>query len=176
MYSHLWRRRWQITPVFLPGKPHGQRILVSYSSWDRKESDTTGENHTFLHISMTNNPHQQLETGHGRSISTTETGKGYDSGLELNFCRFPRLRNVKVAQPCPTLCDPIDCSPPGSSVHGISQTRVLEWGAIEPSKKGATSIQNCPTSTLLLFLQQATTFLLEPGAGSFSSSSCPLIS
>ena len=30
----------------------------------------------------------------------------------------------------PTLCDPMDCSPPGSSVHGISQARVLEWGAI----------------------------------------------
>ena len=31
---------------------------------------------------------------------------------------------------CPTLCDPIDGSPPGSSVHGIFQARVLEWGAI----------------------------------------------
>ena len=31
------------------------------------------------------------------------------------------------AQPCPTLCDPMDCSPPGSSVHGTSQARILEW-------------------------------------------------
>ena len=37
---------------------------------------------------------------------------------------------VLVAQSCPTLCDPMDCSLPGSSVHGISQARVLEWGAI----------------------------------------------
>ena len=36
----------------------------------------------------------------------------------------------EVAQSCPTLSDPIDCSPPGSSVHGIFQARVLEWGAI----------------------------------------------
>ena len=36
----------------------------------------------------------------------------------------------EVAQPCPTLSDPMDCSPPDSSVHGISQARVLEWGAI----------------------------------------------
>ena len=36
----------------------------------------------------------------------------------------------KVAQLCPTLSDPMDCSPPGSSVHGIFQARVLEWGAI----------------------------------------------
>ena len=34
---------------------------------------------------------------------------------------------VLVAQSCPTLCDPIDCSPPGSSVHGIPQARILEW-------------------------------------------------
>ena len=36
----------------------------------------------------------------------------------------------EVAQLCPTLSDPMDCSPPGSSVHGILQARVLEWGAI----------------------------------------------
>ena len=34
------------------------------------------------------------------------------------------------AQLCPTLCDPMDCSPPGSSTHRIFQARVLEWGAI----------------------------------------------
>ena len=37
---------------------------------------------------------------------------------------------AKSLQSCPTLCDPIDCSLPGSSVHGIFQARVLEWGAI----------------------------------------------
>ena len=36
----------------------------------------------------------------------------------------------EVAQLCPTLSDPIDCSPPGSSIHGIFQARVLEWSAI----------------------------------------------
>ena len=36
---------------------------------------------------------------------------------------------AKSLQSCPTLCDPIDSSPPGSSVHGILQARVLEWGA-----------------------------------------------
>ena len=36
----------------------------------------------------------------------------------------------EVAQSCPTLSDPIDYSPPGSSIHGILQARVLEWGAI----------------------------------------------
>ena len=36
----------------------------------------------------------------------------------------------EVAQSCPTLSDPMDCSPPGSSAHGIFQARVLEWDAI----------------------------------------------
>ena len=36
-----WRRKWQPTPVFLPGKSHGWRILVGYSSWGRKELDLT---------------------------------------------------------------------------------------------------------------------------------------
>ena len=40
----------------------------------------------------------------------------------------------EVAQSCLTLCDPVDCSPPGSSVHGILQARILEWGAISFSR------------------------------------------
>ena len=36
-----WRRKWQPTPVFLPGKPHGQRSLVGYSPWGHKVSDMT---------------------------------------------------------------------------------------------------------------------------------------
>ena len=39
-----------------------------------------------------------------------------------------------VAHLCPTLCNPMDCSPPGSSVHGISQASILEWVAISSSK------------------------------------------
>ena len=40
----------------------------------------------------------------------------------------------EVAQSCPTLCDPVDCSPPGSPIHGISQARILEWVAISFSR------------------------------------------
>ena len=41
----------------------------------------------------------------------------------------------EVAQSCPTLCIPMDCTLPGSSVHGTFQVRVLEWGAIAFSKE-----------------------------------------
>ena len=43
----------------------------------------------------------------------------------------------EVAQSCPTLCDPMDYSLPGSSIHGIFQARVLEWGAIAFSEISA---------------------------------------
>ena len=72
------------------------------------------------------------------------------------------------AQLCPTLCDPMGCSPPGSSVHGISQARMLEWGAISFSRGSCVScivrwtLDHCATwegireeaktSHLLLFL------------------------
>ena len=50
----------------------------------------------------------------------------------------PMKKKVKVlvTQSCPTLYDSIDCNPPGTSVHGILQARILEWGAI-PFSKGS---------------------------------------
>ena len=47
----LWRRKWLSTPVLLPGKSHGQRSLVGYSPWGRKESDTTEQLHFHLSCS-----------------------------------------------------------------------------------------------------------------------------
>ena len=44
----------------------------------------------------------------------------------------------EVAQSCPTLCDLMDCSPLDPSIHGISQARVLEWGAIAFSPESST--------------------------------------
>ena len=43
-----WRRKWQSTPVLLPGKSHGQRSLVDYSPWGREESDMTERLHLYL--------------------------------------------------------------------------------------------------------------------------------
>ena len=52
---------------------------------------------------------------------------------------FPSpTRESEVAQSCPTLGDPMDCSLPGSSIHGIFQARVLEWGAIAFSEDSST--------------------------------------
>ena len=58
------------------------------------------------------------------------------------FClRAGHERESEVAQSCPTLCDPMDCSLPGSSLHGILQARVLEWVAISFSREGGSKVK-----------------------------------
>ena len=82
------RRKWQLIPVFLPGKLHWQRSLTGYI-----RCDWAGTHAKF-------------------SVE----------GVCL------------VTQSCPTLCDPMDYSPLGSSVYGIFQPRILEWVAISFSR------------------------------------------
>ena len=53
--AQMWKRKWQPTPVFLPGKPHGQRSLAGYSPWGRKELDTTER----LHFSTDGQPKRE---------------------------------------------------------------------------------------------------------------------
>ena len=85
--------------------PHGQRSLAGYRPWGCKESDMT----------------EQLSTQRTHSYHYVERSI---------YCspNFPEC--CVLAQLCLTLCDPTDCSPPGSSVHGDSSGRILEWVAI----------------------------------------------
>ena len=79
---------------------------------------------------------------HVRLCATPETA-AHQAPPSLGFSRQQHWRGLpfpspmhesekwsEVAQSCLTLSDPMDCSPPGSSIHGIFQARVLEWGAI----------------------------------------------
>ena len=61
-------------------------------------------------------------------------GKNTGVGCHFLLQRMKVKSESEVAQLCPTLCDPMDCSLPGSSIHGIFQARLLEWGAIAFSK------------------------------------------
>ena len=56
-----------------------------------------------------------------------EVSHGEENGEEVEKVKVKLLSHVRL---CPTLCDSINSSPPGSSVHGIFPARVLEWGAI----------------------------------------------
>ena len=77
--------------------------------------------------------------GRGASPSQKHEGRpgGHPTGEEDIHGRQPRLPSssfMSVAQSCPTLYGPMDCSPPGSSVHGILQARKLEWVVIPFSR------------------------------------------
>jgi len=88
---------------------------------------------------------------------------------------FPLLSSfVLVPQSCPTLCDPMDCSPLGSSVHGIFQARILEWVAISfsifhpwkgaevISKNGKAGEHKEPDTPMSLFLKYKTNQTTPP--------------
>ena len=64
----------------------------------------------------------------GKNIALTRwTFVGKVMSLLFNMLAAAAAKSLQL---CPTLSNPMDCSPPGSSVHGIFQARVLEWGAI----------------------------------------------
>ena len=75
-------------------------------------------------------------------FSSKNTGVGCNFLLQCMKVK----RESEVAQSCPTLSDPKDCSLPGSSVHGIFQASVLEWGAI------AFSIKSCKSSAKNIYI------------------------
>ena len=78
-------------------------------------------------------PHRRQPT----RLSRPWDSPGKNTGVGCHFllqCMNVKSKN-EVAQSCLTLRDPMDCSLPGSSVHGIFQARVLEWGAIAFSGK-----------------------------------------
>ena len=87
---------------------------------------------------------------------------GKNTGMGCHFllqCRKVKSES-EVAQSCPTLSDPMDCSLPSSSVHGIFQARVLEWGAIAFSRNQCLGLDNLKLPQMLLDPMNATTLSL----------------
>ena len=72
---------------------------------------------------------------HQASRSWDSPGKNTGVGRHFLLQCVKVKSESEVAQLCPTLRDPMDCSPPGSSVHGILQVRGLEWAAIAFSEQ-----------------------------------------
>ena len=70
--------------------------------------------------------------------------------------------HAKSLQSCLTLCDPMDCSPPGFSVHRIPQARILEWAAV-PSSRGSFRPSDWTCVSCLLCWQMGSVPLAPPG-------------
>ena len=149
IYYRYWRREWQPTPVFLPEESQGHGNLVGYSPCGCKESDMTARlTHTHsghsIHavvccccccccvasvVSDSVRPHRRQPT----RLRHPWDSPGKNNGVGCHFllqCMKVK-RESEVTQLCPTLRDPMDCSPPGSSIHGIFQARGLEWAATD---------------------------------------------
>ena len=77
-----WRREWLSTPVFLPGKSHGQRSLAGYSPWGQKESDTTEQLTQTLQIPVLGYSFSECDSLQWRWCTTFQP-------VLLNFCIFP---------------------------------------------------------------------------------------
>ena len=75
-------------------------------------------------------PHRRQPTRPPHPHPWDSPGKSTGVGCHFLLQCMKVKSQSEVAQSCPTLSNPMDCSPPGSSVHGILQARVLEWGAI----------------------------------------------
>ena len=67
--------------------------------------------------------------------------------MSISHFFFGAWKFCMCVQSCPTLCNPTDCNPPGSSVHGIFQARILEWAAISFSNGNFTGIKISFTTT-----------------------------
>ena len=76
-----------------------------------------------------------IDSSHQAPLSLGFSRQEHWSGLPFPPPMHERKSESEVAQPCPTLSDPMDCTLPGSTRHGIFQARVLEWGAIAFSKR-----------------------------------------
>ena len=83
-------------------------------------------------MSDSERPHRRQPT----RLSHPWDSPGKNTGVGCHFLlqRMKVKSESEVTQSCPTLSDPMDCSLPASSVHGIFQARVLEWGAIISSQ------------------------------------------
>ena len=84
-------------------------------------------------------PHRRQRTRLPRPWDSP--GKNTGVGCHFRLQCMKVKSESEVGQSCPTLSDPMDCSAPGSSVHGIFQARVLEWGATAFSVSCARIIQ-----------------------------------
>ena len=81
----------------------------------------------FSHVRLCATPESAAQQA---PLSWDSPGKNTGVGCHFLLQWIKVKSESEVTQSCPTLCDPMDCSLPGSSIHGVFQARVLEWGAI----------------------------------------------
>ena len=142
----------------MPGKFHGQRSLAGYSPWVAKSwtwlSPPTIEHREFYSVLCGNQNGKEIQKG----------GYMYTNADSLCYTAAA----AKSLQSCPSLCDPIDGSPPGSPVPGILQARTLEWIAISFSNAWKWKVKGRSLSCVQLFATPWTAAYQAPPSMGFS--------
>ena len=118
----IWRRKWQPTPVFLPGKPHGRRSLVDYSPWGCKESDRTETSLSLSHIYL-----WASQVAPVVKTLPANIGDKRDTSSICGSGRFPEEKNENPLQ-YSYLEHPMDRGAWCTTVHGVTKELDLtEW-------------------------------------------------
>ena len=111
----------------------------------------------------TKEPLDEGERGEWKSWLKTQYSKNENHGIWFHSVQFS-----PVTQSCPTLCDPIDGSPPGSAIPGILQARTLEWGAVSFSNAWEWKVKMKSLSHVWLFATPWTAAYHAPLSMGFS--------
>ena len=115
-----------------------------------------------------NKRHQQIKHGVPPSAQFLFTPTPFALDIEAPVKLSERSAAAKSLQSCPTLCDPIDGSPPGSPIPGILQARTLEWVAISFSNAGKWKVKGKSLSRVWLLATPWTTAYQAPPSMGFS--------
>ena len=141
-----WKIPWAEEPDRLPLHGVAKSNMIEWLSTHVRAHTHTSMSYaaavSVRHVSVVSDsvrPHRRQPT----RLPCPWDSPGKNTGVGCHFllkCMKVK-RESEVGQSYPSLRDPMDCSPPGSSIHGIFQARVLEWGAISFSDKPPTVFQ-----------------------------------
>ena len=118
-------------------------ILVNSGCYNKAPLTSwfTSNRNLFLTVLQAGSPRSRNQYDHALMSDLLSSTEGHLLALSvvrclgfLGYILYLRESESEVAQSCPTLCDPVDCSLLDSSVHGILQARILEWVAISFSR------------------------------------------
>ena len=119
---------WFTDGSLLVASPYAREITLFSSSLDKGTNPSCCCCQVASVLSNSVQPHRWQPTRLPHPWDSP--GKNTRVGCHFLLPRMKMKSESEVFQSCPTLCDPMDCSLPGSSIHEVFQARVLEWGAI----------------------------------------------